>query len=59
MFVSVAATNLTHMTCLQIAETEEPEKEVRSLFLLCAQWIACATLAGVQQISFDGDNWDE
>ena len=40
-----------------IAETEEPEKEVESLFLPCAQWIACATLAGVQQISFDGDNW--
>ena len=34
-----------------MAEMEEPEKEVRSLFLPCAQWSACATMAGVQQIS--------
>ena len=32
-----------------IAETEEPEKEVRSLFLPCAPW--SATMTGVQQIS--------
>ena len=52
MFVSVAATNLTHMnTCLHDGGDGGAREGSSKSLLPCAQWSACATMAGVQQIS--------